>query len=509
LRRSNPDVLINYVPEPVTREDFIVLEENSERLGITKLLLMENAGAAVARNALKLLSSSKEKRVLVVCGRGNNGGDGLVAARHLAGSGVKVKVLLIGGEPKTREALYNYQVLRKCPFSVDVQIVNSRDQLTKLVDGDLIIDALLGTGTIGAPRGLIADAIAVINSLDIPVLSIDTPSGLNPFTGETPGIVVRADVTVTFHSLKPGLKKDFCGKIIVEKIGAPPEALLISGPGDVKVVIKKRDPWSHKGDFGRILIVGGSSKYSGAPALAGLAALRSGADLVVIIGPEKAVMPIKSVSPDLITIPLLSEERLTPSDLPAILDEVDKSDVILIGPGLGRSTETKEAVISLLNYLRERRKKAVVDADALKFMKPGDGWPELIITPHSSEFSSIFGEKPSIDLEERIKLALIGSKKLGGTIILKGHIDVIAHGKRFKVNMTGNPGMTVGGTGDVLSGVVSAFYAVHMDPLMAASAAAYITGRAGDLAYENVCYSLTATDLLEYIPKAILECISF
>ena len=218
LQHSSYGNLINYVPEPVTREDFIVLEENSEWLGVTKLLLMENAGAAVARNALKMLNSSKEKRVLVFCGRGNNGGDGLVAARHLASSGAKVKVLLIGGEPKTKEALYNYQVLKKCLFSVDIQIINSKDQLAKLTSGDLVIDALLGTGTRGAPRGLVADAIALINSLNIPVLSIDTPSGLDPFTGEAAGIVVKADVTVTFHSLKPGIKECFCGKIIVEKI---------------------------------------------------------------------------------------------------------------------------------------------------------------------------------------------------------------------------------------------------------------------------------------------------
>ncbi|RLG52258.1 MAG: bifunctional ADP-dependent NAD(P)H-hydrate dehydratase/NAD(P)H-hydrate epimerase [Thermoproteota archaeon] len=508
LREENFNSLASFQIEPKTREDFIILEENSEWLGVTKLLLMENAGAAVARNALKILGSSKGKRILVFCGRGNNGGDGLVAARHLVGTGADVKVFLIGGEPKAKEALYNYNIMRRCDLSVDVQLIRSKDQLSKITGADLIIDALLGTGTKGAPRGLIADAIEFINSLNVPVLSIDTPSGLDPFTGEVEGTSVKANVTVTFHSMKPGLRGDLCGKIVVEKIGAPPEALLVSGPGDVKVVIKKRDPWSHKGDFGRILIVGGSSRYSGAPALAGLAALRSGADLVMIMGPEKAIMPIKSTSPDLIAIPLSSEEELVKEDVPMILDEANRSDVVLMGPGLGRSPETKEALSALLETLKERRKKVVLDADALKLIKPEMGWPELIITPHSSEFSKIFGKKPSLIVEDRIKLALWGSGQLKGTVLLKGHVDIIASlGNRFKINVTGNPGMTVGGTGDVLSGVVSSLYAIHKDPIRASSAAAYIVGRAGDLAYKDIGYSLIASDLLKYIPKVILECV--
>jgi len=510
LRKLNPEEIKNYIQEPITREDFIVLEENSEWLGVTKLLLMENAGAAVARNALNLLSTLKTRRILVFCGRGNNGGDGIVAARHLASLGAFVKVLLIGGEPKAKEALFNYEIMKKCEFSTDFQIINSRDQLSKLkgYEADLVIDALLGTGARGAPRGLIADAIDLINSLNARVLSIDTPSGLDPFTGEAAGPTVRADLTVTFHSKKPGLREELCGKIIVEKIGAPAEVLLLCGPGDVKVVVKKRDPWSHKGDFGRILIVGGSSMYSGAPVLASLAALRSGADLALIMGPEKAIMPMKGMSPDLIAIPLPSKDNLTQEDVSIILKEADKSDVILIGPGLGRSSDTEKAINILLKTLKEKGKKVVLDADVLKFIKPEEGWSELIITPHSGEFSKIFGEKPSTSIKSRIKMTLAASKRLGGTILLKGHTDIIASiGERVKINVTGNPGMTVGGTGDILAGVVSAFFAIHKDPLRASSAAAYVTGRAGDLAFENLGYSLMATDLLNYIPKAISECI--
>jgi len=508
LKELNLNKVINRVIEPTTREDYIVLEENSEWLGVTKLLLMENAGAAIARNALKILNSPKGKRILVFCGRGNNGGDGIVAARHLASLGANVKVLLIGGEPKAKEAKYNYQILKKCGLSVEIQVISSKEQLIGVKDGDLIIDALLGTGTRGAPRGLIADAIDLINSLNTPILSIDTPSGLDPFTGEAAGACVKANVTVTFHSLKPGLREGICGEVIVEKIGAPPESLILCGPGDVKVVIRKREPWSHKGDFGRILIVGGSSKYSGAPALAGLAALRSGADLVLIMGPEKAIIPIKSMNPNLIAVPLKSRDKLMQNDVKTILEEANKSDVILVGPGLGRYPETREAAIMLLEILKENDKKVVLDADALKFIKPEMGWPKLIITPHSSEFSNIFGKKPPLDVKGRIKLALFGSRQLNGTVLLKGHVDVVASlGEKFKINVTGNPGMTVGGTGDVLSGVVSAFFAVHKDPLRASSAAAYIAGRAGDLACKDLGYSLVATDLLKYIPRAVLECI--
>ncbi len=508
MRKFNPEEIKNYLSEPTTREDFIVLEENSEWLGVTKLLLMENAGATVAKNALNILGTLQGRRILVFCGRGNNGGDGIVAARHLASLGAFVKILLIGGEPKTKEALYNYEIIKKCEFSADLRIIKSKEQLITLTgyEADLVIDALLGTGTKGAPRGLIADAIDFINSLNTLVLSIDTPSGLDPFSGEAEGSAVRPDLTITFHSKKPGLREELCGKIVVEKIGAPAEALLFCGPGDVRVVVKERDPWSHKGDFGRILIVGGSSTYSGAPVLASLAALTSGADLAPIIGPEKAVMPIKGMSPDLIAIPLPSRENLTREDVPIILKEADKSDVILIGPGLGRSPETEKSVKILLKTLKEKEKKVVLDADALKFIKPEEGWSNLIITPHSGEFSKIFGEKPSTSIKNRVKLVLTASKHLGGTILLKGHTDIIASFGRVKINITGNPGMTVGGTGDILSGVVSAFFAVQKDPLRASSAAAYVTGRAGDLAYEDLGYSLLATDLLNYIPKVILEC---
>ncbi len=489
-------------------EDFIVLEENSEWLGISKLLLMENAGASIARRAVEMLGSPKDKRILVFCGRGNNGGDGMVAARHLAALGAIVRVLLIGGEPKAKEAAYNYEVLKNCHLSIETKVIKEKDDLEGLKNADLIIDALLGTGTRGAPRGLMAEAIKVMNSMKSRILSIDTPSGLNPFTGEALGACVRADVTVTFHSMKQGLKEELCGRIIVEKLGAPPEALILCGPGDVKVVVRKRDPWSHKGDFGRILIVGGSSKYSGAPALAGLAALRSGADLAMIVGPKKAILPIKGVSPDLIAVPLPSKDAISKEDVPTILKEVERSDVVLIGPGIGLSVETREAVVFLLEKLKEMGKKAVLDADVLKFTEPGMGWPKMIITPHSGEFEKIFGEKPPIELKKRIELVKKASARLNGTVLLKGHFDVICSlGKRYKVNITGNPGMTVGGTGDVLSGVLSAFYAVHKDPLRASSAAAYVVGRAGDMALEEFGYSLVATDLLDRIPKAILECI--
>ncbi len=483
-------------------DDMFVLEENAEWLGVTRLLMMENAAGAVVRAVEEVLGGTlRGKRVFVFCGRGNNGGDGITAARRMAALGARVAVVLTG-DPSASEASYNFEVVRR---GVSVEIRRFPD----LPEGepDVVVDALLGTGVRGAPRGAVARAIEVVNSLGgrgVPVVAVDVPSGLNPFTGEAPGAVVRATVTVTFHARKPGLRPDLCGEVVVAEAGAPAESLLYCGPGDVKVVLKpRRPPWSHKGEFGRILVVGGSSRYTGAPAMAAMAALRAGADLVSVVAPRWVSATMKPISPNLIVLPLGSQDRLGLGDVDPVIREAREADAVLLGPGLGADPETLEAAAKILRELKRLGKPTVVDADGLKAVSPEGGWPGLVITPHAGEFKRIFGRAPGPELRERVSSCLQAAREFGGAILLKGHVDVICSGDRLRLNVTGNPAMTVGGTGDVLSGVTAAFLAMSGDPLRAASASAFLVGMAGDLAFEDLSYSLTAQDVLEYIPRAL------
>jgi NAD(P)H-hydrate epimerase len=274
----------------------------------------------------------------------------------------------------------------------------------------------------------------------------------------------------------------------------------------VKKVYPSREKWSHKGDHGRLLIIGGSRRYKGAPALAGLAALRTGADLAVIAAPESAADIISGFSPNLITEPL-EGDYINTGNLEKLVALAKKFDAVVIGNGMGRMANTQETLIKLLHALE---KPCVLDADALhlihdskKLLRPG--W---IITPHISEFYSMTGENPGNRLQARITGAEKFGSKFKATVLLKGYKDVISDGKNTLINSTGNPYMTVGGTGDVLAGICGALLAMGIKSIEAASAAAYISGKAGDLAVEESGPGLLATDVIEKIPcvlKMILE----
>ncbi len=486
-------------------DDLVSIEENSEWLGVTKLLMMENAATAVAEACKDILKDLRGKRIAIVCGKGNNGGDGIAAGRKMAAEGAQVTIFMLSKEPEAYEAKYNFDIVRRLPYSLEIKRVREEKDLDVLRTYDLIVDALLGTGTRGAPYGLTVGAIRKINSSGKPVVSVDVPSGLDPFSGRAPGEVVKATITVTFHGMKSGLRPEICGRIVVCPAGSPLEALLGCGPGDLKALIRKRAPWSHKGDFGRILVIGGSCLYTGAPALAAISALRSGADLAIVLTPRSVSNVIRSFSPEIIVNRLESEDFLgeEEEDLDLVLREAERSSVVLIGPGLGSEKCAIEMASRILEELKGRSIKVVVDADAQRALSPGKGWRDLIATPHAGEFERIFGVIPPKDLKKRIDVAAKNAAKLPGTVLLKGHVDVISDGRRVKINFTGNPGMTVGGTGDVLSGVTAAMFSLGNDPLRAASCAAWIVGSAGDLAYEKVGNSLTPLDVIRNIPEVI------
>ncbi len=489
--------------EVVTSLEMYVIDRNAEWLGVPRLTLMENAGAAVARHVLKFQTPN----VLVICGTGDNGGDGYVAARHIHAAGRRVRVIALG-EPREELAQLNYRALKRL-WGVEIEVSQTALELLALQDwfgwAGVIVDAVLGTGIRGVLREPHATAIELMNLAPAPKVAVDVPSGLDPDTGEVRDKAVRAALTVTFHKAKRGLLAPhaarYVGEVVVEQIGIPPEAETIVGPGDFAYLNFSRREDSKKGDHGRVLVVGGSLEYSGAPVYVAKAALRGGVDVAVIAAPEPAAYVAKAQGPEIIAVPLRGE-RLSLNHVSQIVELAKKFDVVAMGPGLGTEGETPEAVREIFTQL-SGAKPLVIDADAIKALSGRRAEGLTVFTPHGGEFRALTGVEPPRELEARIQLARDWAARLNAVILLKGRHDVISDGRRAKVNSTGTPAMTVGGTGDVLTGLVAAFLTKTSDPLEAAAVAAFVNGIAGELAAGELGFHMTATDLLDKIPAAI------
>jgi NAD(P)H-hydrate epimerase len=489
----------------LTLEEMNIIEENAEELGVSRRLMMENAGANIA-NYLKNLNLIK--KVVIFAGTGNKAGDGFVAARHIASLEGKVTIILSHREEdiKTEEAKENFKILKKMDRSIEIlSATNLSDEeiKEKIKNANVIIDALIGTGIKGKLRPEISRLVKIINEANCFKLSIDIPTGVDPTTGDF-SEYVKCDVVITMHKMKKGLVK-FADKmkIIEANIGIPLEAEIYAGIGDAKVIFKKRNPYSRKGENGVVLIIGGSKIYHGAPTFSALAASRSGIDLVYLAVPEKIANPIRAIAPELIVIPY-EEERLTKNSVNSFKKFIEKSDVIAIGPGLGQ--EVEEGVEEVFKLAKELNKYLVVDADALKTdiaKKPND--IKAIYTPHAGEFKILTGKDLPFynKIEDRSLIVKEESKKLGIVILLKGHIDIISDGERVKLNRSGTQAMTVGGTGDVLTGLCAALLAKSKRLFESAVAAAYINGKAGEMATEEYGNQIIAKDLIKYIPKII------
>jgi len=460
----------------ISAEEMTALDSNCRYFGLLPLQLMENAGAALAR---EIMTRAKGKRIAIVAGRGNNGGDAFVAARHLSGFDVTVYLLGRSRDIATEEAKRNWEILERLGY--DLHMISDCTDLS-LGECDLIIDAIFGTGVRGSVKGLEALAIDAINSSGRPVISVDVPSG------QGTNKVVSADATVTFHRQKP----DMTGEVVVADIGIPSAAEFFVGEGDLWLM-GRRAQESHKGDSGRILVIGGGP-YTGAPALSALAALRAGADIVTVAAPRAAARTISTYSPNLI-VQELSADHLCPADMKVLKEQIARHDVVVMGMGLGRHAETMKALAEIMPLC----KKTVIDADALQPQLPLRG----IVTPHAGEFRRISGiALVDLDYRERVEPLKEYARKSGLVVLLKGKVDLISDGEVVRANTTGNPGMTVGGTGDVLAGITAAFYA-RSSALRAATAAAFVNGRAGDLVYPEKDFGMVATDVIEKIPQAM------
>ncbi len=488
----------------ITSREMHALEMNSEYYGISRLQLMENAGRSVAEEVASRFEP-KDTRVAVFCGSGGNGGDGFVAARHLLCLGFKVEVLLAGrsSDIVNGETQKNWLALQSMKNTITLHEVYD-SVLIPDVKADVVVDSLLGIGLKGVLRPPILQLVKKINEMKAFHVSVDVPTGINSDTGEILGDVVRANLTITFHRTKPGLVgADGCvGELVVRNIGLPKDVEWFAGPGDVSLVSKPRPREVHKGDFGRLLVVGGNEVFSGAPALVAMAALRTGVDLAYITAPEKTALAISSMSPALITVKL-EGKYLNSRNVNLIRQYLETSTAVVIGPGLGLHRETKEAVKEIVKLIEKKRTPLLLDADGLKAFaefKQEVDFP-LVLTPHAGEYEILTEKKPPKDLKKLGEKVKKTAGKLGATILLKGPVDVISDGKRVKFNFTGNPGMTVGGTGDVLSGIVGAFLAQEADPFEAAVAGAFINGAAGDFVWREKGYHMIPTDIIEWIPR--------
>lgn len=503
----------------ISPEDARALDENAEFLGISRLQLMENAGKGVVE-ALQKRKEIQGKRVLILSYTGNKGGDGFVVARHLVYHGAHVDLILLSkpDQISTEEAKKNFLIVERLSHSISLHIAPTPNDLLllqeKFDNADVIVDAMLGTGAKGEPKEPIKTALQLCNKSKAYKVAIDVPTGVDPASGAVSKFAFQSELTVTHHRPKLGLfnevAKKICGEIEVVNIGIPPEAEIYAGPGDLRIAIRPRDPYSHKGDNGRVLVVGGSYRYVGAPTLAALAALRMGADLAIVAVPSSIAQAVRSFSPDLIVQPLPSQEVLDMQSLEVLKREAERSDAVVLGMGLGTDSKTKEAVWALVEYLSSVGKPMVIDADALKVL--GEIRDKLrlksaVLTPHAGEFYALTGEKLPDEREAgwrgRLETVMLWASKFSTTILLKSRYDIITEGKKFKVKTIGNPGLTVGGTGDVLSGIVGAILSKGTNPFNAAVAGSFLNSYAGDLLAMEKGYHYTAKDLVDKIPEAL------
>jgi NAD(P)H-hydrate epimerase len=396
---------------------------------------------------------------------------------------------------KTNISMVNYIKLKNKNITIfDIESSNKLDQI--ISENNIIIDSMLGIGLSNILKEPYKSIVKKINDIkNKTVISIDVPTGFGTNTAIIPNF------TLTFHDLKNKMDKKNCGIINIIDIGISKKAIKYVGPGEIKVYFPKSYKESHKGENGKVLVIGGG-QYIGAPALTGLAALRTGSDLVYIVTPRKAERIISSFSPNLI-VQGLNSDVLISENIPSIKKLISVCNSVIIGPGLGTSILTEKAIIKIIKILIKQKKPLVIDADAIKPIgKHLDILKQslTIITPHVKEFKKLTGESLPKNINNRIKKVNFWAEKLGITIFLKSHIDILSDGSSYKLNLIHNEAMTVGGTGDVLAGIIGALLSKGVEPFNAIRISAFINGEAGNEVFKKKSYGLIATDIIDEIP---------
>ncbi len=491
-----------------------------EEFGVPSIVLMENAGLRTFDVVMRKLKDMGGSRVAIVCGRGNNGGDGFVVARHLHESGVDVRVFVIGPEDGIKgDALTNLNIAKLTGIKV-LSITDTEKLAMRLAHADLVVDALFGTGVKGEVSGLPGEVVEAINDSGRCVVSVDLPSGVDSDTGQVIGSCVRADTTVTFALPKIGLVQypgaAYAGDITVAEIGIPEAAIRTAGittffteASDVKYRLPMREPDSHKGTFGHAALIAGSVGLTGAAALAAASAVRAGAGLVTLGIPHSLNDIIEAKVTEAMTVPLPETEARSVSSaaIEQALALIEKCSCVAIGPGLGMHPDTVRFVQEILP---EITKPMVIDADALNAISENvEIMSKLqsaaILTPHPGEMSRLTGTPVAAVQSNRVNTAMEAAVQFGATIVLKGAGTVIASPDgEVWINSTGSPALASGGTGDVLTGTIVGLLADGIAPMDAAICGVFIHGLAGEMAADTLGeVGVAATDLLPFLTKAI------
>jgi len=491
----------------------------SQRFGVPSLTLMENAGTAVAEFVISRYPSAE--RIGVICGKGNNSGDGFVAARKLHGSGKGVRIVLLAPPSELRgDAAEMFGRLPVAPL-----IVRSTDELKSepvrtVFESEVLLDAILGTGFRPPVSELYASAIRLLNASSAPVVAVDIPSGADAdVMGEQTGAVARANAVVTFTAPRPahifGRLTD--GPTLIAPIGSPDEAIVSSmqlnliTAREIASLIGPRPLAANKGNFGHVLVFGGSVGKAGAAAMAGMAALRTGAGLSTVATPKSVLATAAGFYPEVMTEPLdetnagsISTRAVGREAMDAL---IQGKTVLAVGPGISRNPETSEFV---RNVVAKYKTPLVLDADGLNAFEgraaelDGDG-RSLVITPHPGEMARLVASTVAAVQRDRINVARTFAREHELIVVLKGHRTLIAQPDgTLWVNTTGNPGMATGGTGDILTGMVAGMIGQNPEHIVeAVIAAVHLHGLAGDVARESMGeHSLVATDLLKALPEA-------
>ena len=496
-----------------------------EEIGIPGPVLMENAGIRITGAILKRFPRITEENVVIVAGKGNNGGDGFVVARHLFNLGARPNVLLLASKQELKgDASLNLGIAEK--IGVEIAEVTKIEEWKKhrigLFHASVIVDAIFGTGLLKPAEGLYATAIEDINKAPGFKVAVDIPSGLSSDTHLLIGPAVKADLTVALaapkigHVLPPA--EEYVGELVISDISIPPflfedESLKLEviEKKDALPYVQKRKRDSHKGTYGHLFVLAGSLGKTGAAVMAAKAALRMGAGLVTVGTPQSCWPVIARSMMELMTeaLPETPQKTISEAALPMVLDLLKGKDAVLIGPGISAHPSTAKLVVSLMPKIKV---PAVIDADGLNILAENpDALKSFscpaVLTPHPGEFARLIRRSNKDVLDNRLALAAEFADKYKVFLVLKGYRTLVAtpQGKIF-INPTGNPGMATGGSGDVLSGMIASLIIQEKNILGATAAAVYLHGLSGDIGAKKIGERpLIAGDLIKYLPQALKE----
>ena len=489
----------------------VELDRATQARGVAAEDLMERAGWAVARAGADLTGGAYGRRALVVCGKGNNGGDGFVAARHLARWGMRVVAIVLQDPAVSREpAAANLE--RLAETGVRVRRFDPAMLGRELDRADVAVDAIFGTGFRGEPEGDWAEAIDGLNAAPVPVVAVDIPSGVDGTSAAVEGVAVWADLTVAFGAAKTGSVllpgAEFAGDVRVVDIGFPDELIPtttgLTEPADVASVLPGRATDAHKRASGTLVVVAGSRRMTGAVKLVARAASRVGAGYVIVAVPRSILATVQTELTETVFVPLeeTDEGTVAPAALEAVHAAVRDADALALGPGLTTDPETRTFIRSLV---RECAVPFVLDADGLNAFAGeadalADRKSEVVLTPHLGEFSRLMDARD----DDRLKAARRLAERADAVALLKGSRTVVAaRDGAARINPTGSPVLATAGTGDVLTGAIGGLLARGVDPFAAAWSGAYLHGLAGIAAGRALAEGTVAGDVAERLPEAI------